>query len=72
MHTFAGPFNVVSIDLIFHKCKPQGKRRFQFPDFLKVRCLFACDSGKPSKLAMVWIQFADILKVRCLLLFGSG
>lgn len=34
--TPAGPLNVVTIDIIFHKCKPVGGRRFNLPHYVKV------------------------------------
>ncbi len=30
-----GPLNVVTVDVIFHKCKPVGGRRLQYPHYLK-------------------------------------
>lgn len=40
-----GPLNVVTVDLIFHKCKPIGGRRFHFPHYLKALAAIAQDSG---------------------------
>ncbi|GFH06866.1 uncharacterized protein HaLaN_01576, partial [Haematococcus lacustris] len=41
----SGPLNVVSIDVIFHKFRPQGGRRIPFPQFLKALSAAAEESS---------------------------
>uniref|UniRef100_A0A7S0S286 EF-hand domain-containing protein n=1 Tax=Chlamydomonas leiostraca TaxID=1034604 RepID=A0A7S0S286_9CHLO len=40
-----GPLNVVTVDVIFHKCKPVGQRRLVFPSYLKALCAAAEESN---------------------------
>lgn len=35
---------MVTVDVIFHKCKPQGQRRLVFPSYLKALCAAAEES----------------------------
>jgi hypothetical protein len=41
----AGPLNVVTIDIIFHKCKPMGGRRLSLTHYIKALAAAANDSG---------------------------
>jgi hypothetical protein len=47
-----GPLNVVTIDIIFHKCKPQGGRRLNFEQYLKA-LYAATESSKIDAFARV-------------------
>lgn len=47
-----GPLNVVTIDIIFHKCKPQGGRRLTFELYLKA-LYAATESSKIDAFARV-------------------
>ncbi|GAX77465.1 hypothetical protein CEUSTIGMA_g4909.t1 [Chlamydomonas eustigma] len=40
-----GPLNVVTIDIIFHKCKPMGGRRLSLTHYIKALAAAANDSG---------------------------